>query len=173
MTRADVVRTAALGPEDGDDGVGEAPPPEPRGGGEPLHGGRVHLAVRAHHLRRVALAAGSDDAPRRVHRSSPLARRRTEASSPRVAVAAEQRRRDGERASELEREREARRRAERQTGVALRAAGVYTWFYGRNRNGWMATQAGNLRARKGAVQGLPSHTWLQQNESLYLNHASQ
>lgn len=97
---ADVyARTAALGPEDRDDGVGEAAPLEPRGGGEPLRRGRVHLAVRAHHLRRVALAAGSLDAPRRRrgHRSSPLGRRRrTERSNPRVACSRAQQRGDAQ-----------------------------------------------------------------------------
>ena len=49
--------TAALGPEDGDDGVGEAPGGETRRRREPLHRGAVHLSVGADHLRSVALGA--------------------------------------------------------------------------------------------------------------------
>lgn len=51
------VLTAALGPDDGDDGVGEATPQEPRPRREPRHRLPVHLPVRPHHLRRVAADA--------------------------------------------------------------------------------------------------------------------
>ena len=98
-------RTAALGPEDGDDGVREAPPGEPRGGGEPLHRGRVHLAARAHHLRRVALPAA------RLHRPA-----RPLAAGPKQGSATAR-----ERKSTGERDRCRRRRW-----------GFSTWFYGRN-----------------------------------------
>jgi hypothetical protein len=61
------VRTASLGPEDGDDGVGDARPLEPRGGGELLHRGHVHLSVRAHHLCRARGTRRRLRRPRRVH----------------------------------------------------------------------------------------------------------
>lgn len=69
-------RTAALGPEDGDDGVGEAPPLEPRRGREPLHRRSVHLAARSHHLCRLAL--------RRLHGSRVAASALDEATNPPV-----------------------------------------------------------------------------------------
>lgn len=75
---AEAERTAALGPEDGDDGVGEAPPREPRGGGEPLRRGSVHLAVRAHHLRRVAPLPATPAARRGSIAAHRLARRSSE-----------------------------------------------------------------------------------------------